>query len=75
MSQAVVEAGVIVLPDGERIRPADLRDIYFECRPNAQPALVMISRQGRRHRVSSADGLGALQELAEAVVAARDRTP
>lgn len=61
----------VAFSSGEQVALADLRDVYLERRPNSPPALVMISRQGDRFRVSSLEGLGALHELAEAVASAR----
>lgn len=67
-----LDAHDIVFSSGERLALADLRDVYLERCPSSPPVLVMISTQGEHFRVSSLEGIGALHELAEAVVAARD---
>ena len=68
-----LDSSCVAFSGGGRVSLADLRDVYLERRPNSPPALVMISKQGERFRVSSLEGLGALHELAEAVVQARER--
>jgi len=71
-------------PDGLRfaggipMRYSDLGDVYVERRSGGsqggRPALVLISRGGERLRITSLEGLGALHELAEAVVESRGKT-
>ena len=59
---------------GSRVRYADLRDVYFERRATGgrSTALVLVSRDGERLRISSLQGLGVLHELAEELVGARE---
>jgi len=63
---------------GDPIRYSDLGDVYVERRVGGsdwgRPALVLISRDGERLRITSLEGLGALHELAEAVVESRGKT-
>src|SRR5881394_2853598 len=57
---------------GSPVRYSDLGDVYVERRSGgsggSRPTLVLISRDGERLRITSLEGLGALHELAEAVV-------
>jgi hypothetical protein len=57
---------------GGRVPYADLRDIYLERTSNRPPQLVVLSRDGERLQISSLEGLGALHELAEHLVDARE---
>lgn len=57
----------------KQVRYADLGDIYLERRSSGPPALVLLSRSGERLRIASVEGLGALHELAEELVAARGK--
>jgi hypothetical protein len=63
---------------GHPVRYSDLGDVYVERRSGGsqggRPALVLISHTGERLRITSVEGLGALYELAEAVVESRGKT-
>jgi hypothetical protein len=59
--------------DGQRVRYADLGDIYLERAPGKPPSLVVHSRSGNQLRFVSLEGLGALHELAEHIFDGRER--
>jgi hypothetical protein len=62
---------------GSEVRYSDLGDVYLERRRGGpspgRPALVLVSRDGERLRISSLEGLGVLHELAEELVEARSQ--
>jgi hypothetical protein len=71
-----LESDCLRFAGGTPLRYADLGDVYVERRSGGshtrRPSLVLIGRDGERLRITSLEGLGALHELAEAVVDARE---
>ena len=70
-----LEPDALRLPDGSRVRYAELGDVYVERKSggsvSGRPSLVLLCHDGERMRITSLEGLGALHELAERVAAAR----